>query len=97
MLHGPSRPVRQSENEAAYVAQLRAVMQANPTLRVFVANGYYDTQTTIGAMDYLVSQGGFPRDRVRTRYYHGGHVFYTVESSLRLFSEDVRDMVNHQW
>lgn len=80
-----------------YVAQLRGVMQANPTFRVFVANGYYDTQTTVGAMDYFVSQGGFPRDRVRTRYYHGGHVFYTVESSLKLFCDDVRDMLTQRW
>lgn len=80
-----------------YVAQLRGVMQANPRLRVFVANGYYDTQTTMGAMDYFVSQGGFPRNRVRTRNYHGGHVFYTVESSLKQFSDDVRAMVSQQW
>lgn len=80
-----------------YVAQLRGVMQANPTLRVFVANGYHDTQTTIGAMDYFVSQAGFPRERVRTRYYQGGHVFYSVEASLKRFSDDVRDMVNKKW
>lgn len=80
-----------------YVAQLRGVMQANPTFRVLVANGYYDTQTTLGAMDYFVSQAGLPRDRVRARYYHGGHVFYTVESSLKLFCDDVRDMVTQRW
>lgn len=80
-----------------YVAQLRGVMSKNPNLRLFVCNGYYDAQTTIGAMDYMVAQGGFPRERVRTRYYQGGHIFYTVERSLKQFMEDVRGMVTRQW
>lgn len=80
-----------------YVTQVREVMKANPKFRVFVGNGYYDTQTTIGAMDYLVSQAGWPMARVRSRYYQGGHLFYTVEASLKQLSDDVRAMVTHQW
>jgi carboxypeptidase C (cathepsin A) len=80
-----------------YVTQVRDVMKANPKFRVFVGNGYYDTQTTIGAMDYLVSQAGWPMDRVRSSYYQGGHLFYTVEASLQKLSNDVRAMVTRQW
>ncbi len=80
-----------------YVTQVRDVMKANPKFRVFVGNGYYDTQTTIGAMDYLISQAGWPMDRVRSSYYQGGHLFYTVEASLKKLSEDVRAMVTRQW
>lgn len=68
-----------------------------PGFRLFVGNGYYDTQTTIGAMDYLVDQSGWPRERVRTASYEGGHMPYTVEASLRRLSGDVRAMVTRQW
>lgn len=80
-----------------YVAQLGRVFEQNPNFRVMVANGYTDTQTTIGAMDYLVSQSGWPRDRVRTVYYQGGHMFYTVEASLDAMMRDLRAMVTRQW
>jgi carboxypeptidase C (cathepsin A) len=76
-----------------YVGQLKDVMDKNPAFRLFVANGYFDTQTTIGAMDYLVAQSGFPQDRVETRYYWGGHMFYTVEASLKAFTDEVRRFV----
>ncbi len=36
-------------------------------------------------------------DRVRSSYYQGGHLFYTVEASLKKLSDDVRAMVTHQW
>lgn len=77
-----------------YVGQLKTAMEANPAMRLFVANGYFDTQTTIGAMDYLVAQSGLPRDRVTTRYYWGGHMFYTVEASAKALGDDVRRFVS---
>lgn len=76
-----------------YVGQLKSAMETNPSFRLFVANGYFDTQTTIGAMDYLVAQSGFPQERVETRYYWGGHMFYTVEASLKTFTDEVRHFV----
>lgn len=76
-----------------WVGQVRSLMAANPKFRVLLGNGYQDTQTTIGAMDYLAAQSGWPRERVRTRYYVGGHMMYTVEASARQVADDVRDMV----
>lgn len=76
-----------------YVKLISEVMQKNAAFRVLVGNGYYDTQTTIGAMDYLVSQADWPRDRVKTAYYQGGHMFYTVEASLGRLSQDVRELI----
>jgi carboxypeptidase C (cathepsin A) len=76
-----------------YAKLLSEVMQKNPKFRVLVGNGYYDTQTTIGAMDYLVSQVDWPTDRVAKAYYQGGHMFYSVEASLRKLSEDIRALL----
>jgi len=80
-----------------WVKDVRDIMSKNPNFRVFVGNGLYDTQTTIGAMDYLVAQSSWPKERVRTRYFEGGHMMYTVEASAKALSDDVRAMVNHAW
>lgn len=76
-----------------YVGQLRSAMEKNPRMTLYVADGYYDTQTTIGAQDYLVAQSGLPLDRVTNRHFQGGHMFYTVEASLKAFTDDVRRIV----
>lgn len=76
-----------------YTKLISEVMEKNPTFRVLVGNGYYDTQTTVGAMDYLVSQADWPRDRVKTAYYQGGHMFYTVDASLEKLSQDIRGLI----
>jgi carboxypeptidase C (cathepsin A) len=78
-----------------YVGQLKSVMEQNSDFTLFVANGYFDTQTTVGAMDYLVAQSALPSDRVRTGAYWGGHMFYSVEASLKKVMNDVRAIVTH--
>lgn len=80
-----------------YTQLVNGVMQQNPKFRVLVGNGYSDTQTTIGAMDYLVAQSNWPRDRVRTARYAGGHMAYSVENSLRQISADLRALVTGAW
>jgi hypothetical protein len=72
-------------------------MDKNPGFRLLVGNGWTDTQTTVGAMDYLVSQAGWPRSRVRTATYRGGHMPYTIEASLKRFTDDVRALVTRKW
>lgn len=80
-----------------YGSAITALMNGSPDFRLFVGNGYYDTQTTVGAMDYLVNQGGWPRDRVQARTYQGGHMPYSIEASLAQLSADVRAMINKEW
>ncbi|GIL41665.1 S10 family peptidase [Roseiterribacter gracilis] len=80
-----------------YTQLVTDVMQKNPTFRVLVGNGYTDTQTTVGAMDYLVAQSTWPRERVRAARYAGGHMAYSVESSLRQISSDLRALVTGAW
>lgn len=80
-----------------YGRPIGELFAASPDFRLFVANGYHDTQTTVGAMDYLLSQSGWPRARVRSACYPGGHMPYTIEDSLRRMMADVRAMVTRQW
>lgn len=76
-----------------YGRAISDLFAADPKFRLFVANGYYDTQTTVGAMDYLVSQSGWPRDRTNTAYYQGGHMPYTIDASLDAMMKDIRAVV----
>ncbi|MEP6908542.1 MAG: hypothetical protein ABI858_11275, partial [Pseudoxanthomonas sp.] len=80
-----------------WVGELRELLVSNPDFRLLVGGGYYDSQTTIGAMDYLAAQSGFPMNQVRTRYYQGGHMMYTIEPTAAQLANDIRQMVLRTW
>jgi carboxypeptidase C (cathepsin A) len=73
-----------------YLSLLSEVFAANPRFRVMIANGWQDTQTTVGAAQLALDQSGWPRDRTSLHFYQGGHMAYSIESSLRALDEDVR-------
>lgn len=76
-----------------YQASLTPLFAQNPRFRVMVANGYFDTQTTIGAAEYLVTQSGWPADRTELKFYQGGHMAYSVDATARQFGADLRAFV----
>lgn len=76
-----------------YMSLIGKVMAQAPNLRVMMSNGYYDTMTTVGAMEYAAVQSGWPKDRVSLAYYEGGHMAYTVEQSARKFADDLRAFI----
>lgn len=80
-----------------WVRQVREMLTANPEFRVLVGNGYYDTQTTVGAMDLLVAQSGWPAKQVRSRRFEGGHMMYTVEATAKAVGEEIRGMMQRRW
>jgi carboxypeptidase C (cathepsin A) len=69
------------------------VMKRVPTFRVMVGAGYYDTETTAGASDYLLTQSGWPRDRSRLVFYEGGHMAYSNDKAFHKLMRDVRAFV----
>tara|TARA_R110000787_G_scaffold279677_1_gene389941 strand:- start:22906 stop:24438 length:1533 start_codon:yes stop_codon:yes gene_type:complete len=77
----------------AYGKRLDPAFAANPDFRLVIGNGYQDTMTTVGASDYAVSQSEWPLDRVRTSYYKGGHMAYSVEDSAKAFGADIREWI----
>jgi carboxypeptidase C (cathepsin A) len=81
------------QNRYLNVAEtLREAMSKNPSLRVFVASGYYDLATPYFATDYTVSHLGLDpalRDNVQVRYYEAGHMMYIHHPSLVRLKEDV--------
>ncbi|MCU0633871.1 MAG: hypothetical protein MUE41_03265 [Gemmatimonadaceae bacterium] len=76
------------------VESLRATMARNPSLRVFVANGYYDFATPFGGTEYTFDHLGDEatyRERVTMKYYEGGHMMYIVPELLRALKTDLRE------
>jgi carboxypeptidase C (cathepsin A) len=78
----------------AYSDRLLKAMKANPKFQLLIGNGYYDTQTTVGAAELLARQGGWPEGRVHLTFYEGGHMAYTVESAAKKFGDDIRAFVH---
>ncbi|HEX7181221.1 MAG TPA: peptidase S10 [Thermoanaerobaculia bacterium] len=71
---------------------LRTAMAANPALRVFVANGYYDLATPYFATEYTFDHLSFePADeqRVTMAYYEAGHMMYIRRTDREKLKADV--------
>jgi carboxypeptidase C (cathepsin A) len=66
------------------------MMNFNPGFRLFIGNGYYDTQTTMGAAEMLAVQSGWDKSRVSLRYYDGGHMGYSVDATAKGLADDLR-------
>lgn len=77
----------------AYAERIDAAFKAYPEFRVFVGTGYHDTMTTVGAADYLIDQSDWPKDRVQSAKYIGGHMAYSVDASAQAFGEDIRSWI----
>jgi carboxypeptidase C (cathepsin A) len=77
-----------------YPKLLSEVFAVNPQFHVMIFNGYQDTQTTVGAAQYLVDRSGWPADRVSVHFYQGGHTVYSVEDSLRRMTDDIRALIS---
>jgi carboxypeptidase C (cathepsin A) len=79
-------------NRYANVApRLRAAMEKDKALRVFVASGYTDLATPFAGTNYTFAHLG-PRalmDQVTMTYYDAGHMMYTHEPSRRKLREDL--------
>ncbi len=70
---------------------LRRAMTENRSLRVFVANGYYDLATPYFATGYTFDHLGDKAlsQRVTMAYYDAGHMMYINKPSLKKLKEDI--------
>jgi carboxypeptidase C (cathepsin A) len=87
------RPWKFGEGSYANVAEdLRRAMSQNPSLKVFVGNGYYDLATPFFATEYTFDHIGFEPDykrRVTLRYYEAGHMMYIREADHQQLKKDI--------
>ena len=71
---------------------LRKAMAANPDLKVFVGNGYFDFATPHFASDYCFNQLAVDETRAKNisvRYYEAGHMMYVHQPSLKALAKDI--------
>ncbi len=81
------------ENRYVYVGEtLRQAMTANPYLKVFVANGYYDLATPYFATEYTLNHLSLDpslQPNISTGYYEAGHMMYSHQPSLAQLKQDL--------
>jgi len=71
---------------------LRTAFAKNPSMRLFVASGYFDLATPYFATEYTLGHMGLDptqRARVTTRRYSAGHMMYIHEGELLRLKTDV--------
>jgi carboxypeptidase C (cathepsin A) len=71
---------------------LQQAMNENPFLKVFIASGYYDLDTSYFATKYTVNHLGLDpssRKNISLAYYDAGHQMYTHFPSLKTLTADV--------
>ena len=70
--------------------QLTTAMRRNTSLKVMVANGYYDMITPFFDAEITFARYGIPQERVAMTYYQGGHMMYLNEGALQALNADIR-------
>lgn len=68
-------------------------LRRNPSLRVLVANGYYDMVTPFFDAEYTLARHGFKPEQLVFTYYHGGHMMYVHDPSRVQLLQDMRNFV----
>lgn len=77
-----------------YTKHLADVLARNGRTRAFIATGFCDLTTTVGAAEYLKSRlRPDAAGRTELAHYVGGHMLYTHEPSLAAFAADLRRFV----
>lgn len=72
---------------------LAVALRRNPSLRVFVAAGYFDLVTTLGAAEYALAHSAIDRRRVILKGYPSGHMPYLGEDSALALAADLREFL----
>jgi len=78
---------------------LRGAMAKNPSLGVFVANGYYDLATPYFASIYTYDHLGLDpalRKNLTMGYYEAGHMMYIHEPSLTRLKQDLTEFYHER-
>jgi carboxypeptidase C (cathepsin A) len=100
-LHYPTsgnvRPWTYDQNRYMDMTEaLRGAMTRNPFLKVFVACGYYDMATIMGASEFNFTHLAYDKqvmDRVSFGYYEAGHMIYIRPSAHKALKQDIAKFI----
>ncbi|MCG8413819.1 MAG: hypothetical protein MI746_06315, partial [Pseudomonadales bacterium] len=85
--------------EPAYVNtahDLAVALRVNPSLKLFVASGYFDLTTPFFDAEYTLNRHDIRREQVQYEYYQGGHMMYVHEPARIQLLEDTRRFILSQ-
>lgn len=71
-------------------AQLTTAMRQNTSMKVWVANGYFDMITPFFDAEITFARYGIPQERVAMTYYQAGHMMYLNDGALDSLAADLR-------
>ena len=75
---------------------LRKAMANNPSMKVWISNGYYDMATPFFATEYTLDHMFLPeelRGNIHMTYYNAGHMMYIDQACLKEFHADFQQMM----
>jgi len=81
------------ETQVGATDDLRYDMSLNPHMKVFLCHGRYDLVTPFFAAERisrLMKLDAERRAKLTVRYYEGGHMFYSWDTSRAAFYEDMK-------
>jgi carboxypeptidase C (cathepsin A) len=85
--------------EPAYVNtahDLSVALRINPSLKVFVASGYFDLTTPFFDAEFTLNRHDIRADRIKYAFYQGGHMMYVNEPSRLQLLDDTREFIQSQ-
>lgn len=82
-----------SESMGTTGEQLNKAMRKMQGMRVFFANGRFDTATYTGFIDYLLTHQGLPTERICRKNYNSGHMIYFGEDNCKELCDDIRQFL----
>ena len=89
---GPPQ-ARRADGGNDWPRMLREVMEKDPNVRVYSANGYHDLQSNMGQARYIFSRTKLDRSRIVIRNNTGGHALYTDPPTATVMLKDIRVML----
>ena len=75
---------------ARQIPVLRRLLALNPTLRIFIANGYYDLACPFASSRWVAEHIPVGRNRIGLHLYPGGHMLYTRPETRAALAQDVK-------
>ncbi|MDH5539909.1 MAG: hypothetical protein OEY03_10945, partial [Rhizobacter sp.] len=78
-------------------ASLRSALQGNPSMRVYVASGYFDLATPHAAGDYTLAHLGLrgaQLNNISVSYFEAGHMMYIHGPSRERMASELRAFVS---
>ncbi len=74
---------------------LRQTLIANPSMKIFVACGYFDLATPFAAVEYCMDHLDVPKTKIEMNYYEGGHMFYFNPEARIKFKQDLTRFIGN--